>query len=99
MHFIPTEQQLADIFTKPLPEAVFMKLVNELGMVRREKVNPDIAQKNQDLTDIQEILTSVKSWWHGKISPDKEEQANPDSHLLMMSNPDADKYWWVAVFK
>ena len=37
MHFIPTEQQLADIFTKPLPEAVFMKLVNELGMVRRER--------------------------------------------------------------
>ena len=37
MHFIPTYQQLADIFTKPLPEAVFIKLVNELGMVRREK--------------------------------------------------------------
>ena len=37
MHFIPTEQQLADIFTKPLPEAVFMKLVNELGMIRRER--------------------------------------------------------------
>ena len=37
MHFIPTDQQLADIFTKPLPEAVFVKLVNELGMVRREK--------------------------------------------------------------
>ena len=37
IHFIPTDQQLVDIFTKPLPEAVFVKLVNELGMVRREK--------------------------------------------------------------
>ena len=34
---IPTDQQLADIFTKPLPEAVFVKLVNELGMLRRER--------------------------------------------------------------
>ena len=34
MHFVPTDQQLADIFTKPLPEAVFTKLVNDLGMVR-----------------------------------------------------------------
>ena len=34
MHFVPTDQQLADIFTKPLPEAVFTRLVNDLGMVR-----------------------------------------------------------------
>lgn len=33
MHFVPTDQQLADIFTKPLNEATFSKLVNELGMV------------------------------------------------------------------
>ena len=37
IHFIPTDQQLADIFTKPLPEAVFVKLVNELGMLGRER--------------------------------------------------------------
>ena len=37
MHSIPTYHQLADIFTKPLPEAVFVKFVNELGMVRRER--------------------------------------------------------------
>ncbi|KAL8088633.1 hypothetical protein AgCh_038420 [Apium graveolens] len=32
-HFVPTDQQLADIFTKPLCEATFTRLVNELGMV------------------------------------------------------------------
>ena len=37
LHFVPTNQQLADIFTKPLVEAVFIKLVNELGMVSLEK--------------------------------------------------------------
>ena len=31
LHFVPTDQQLADIFTKPLVEAVFIKLVNELA--------------------------------------------------------------------
>ena len=33
LHFVPTDQQLTDMFTKPLPEATFTKLVNELGMV------------------------------------------------------------------
>ena len=37
LHFVPTDQQLADIFTKPLAEAVFIKPVNELGMVSLEK--------------------------------------------------------------
>ncbi|KAL8126726.1 hypothetical protein AgCh_013849 [Apium graveolens] len=33
LHFVPTDQQLADIFTKPLCEVTFTRLVNELGMV------------------------------------------------------------------
>ena len=37
LHFVPTDPQLADIFTKPLAKAVFIKLVNELGMVSLEK--------------------------------------------------------------
>ena len=37
LHFVPTDQQLAYIFTKPLAEAVFIKLVNELEMVSLEK--------------------------------------------------------------
>ena len=37
LYFVQTDQQLANIFTKPLAEAVFIKLVNELGMVSMEK--------------------------------------------------------------
>jgi hypothetical protein len=33
LHFVPTEQQLADIFTKPLDEITFSRLVGELGML------------------------------------------------------------------
>ena len=33
LHFVPTDQLLADIFTKPLCEATFIRLVNELGMI------------------------------------------------------------------
>ena len=33
LKFVPTDQQLADIFTKPLSEATFTRLVNELGMI------------------------------------------------------------------
>ena len=33
LFFIPTEKQLADIFTKPLDEKTFNYLVSELGML------------------------------------------------------------------
>ena len=33
LHFVPTEDQIADIFTKPLDESTFSKLVDELGML------------------------------------------------------------------
>ncbi|GKB01473.1 hypothetical protein Tco_0829517 [Tanacetum coccineum] len=32
LHFVPTELQLADIFTKPLAEPSFTRLVAELGL-------------------------------------------------------------------
>ncbi|GJS35680.1 retrovirus-related pol polyprotein from transposon TNT 1-94 [Tanacetum coccineum] len=37
LHFIPTDLQLADIFTKPLVEPSFTRLVAELGMLNIEK--------------------------------------------------------------
>ncbi|GKF74538.1 hypothetical protein Tco_0220870, partial [Tanacetum coccineum] len=37
LHFVPTELQLADIFTKPLAEPSFTRLVAELGMLNIEK--------------------------------------------------------------
>jgi hypothetical protein len=33
LFYIPTEKQLADIFTKPLDEETFTRLVSELGML------------------------------------------------------------------
>ena len=33
LHFVPSEKQLADIFTKPLDESTFTRLVSELGML------------------------------------------------------------------
>ena len=33
LHFVPTELQMADIFTKPLSESRFITLVAELGML------------------------------------------------------------------
>ena len=36
LHFIPTEYQLADLFTKPLDEARFKFLIGELGMINME---------------------------------------------------------------
>nr|GEZ44599.1 hypothetical protein [Tanacetum cinerariifolium] len=36
-HFVPTDLQLADIFTKPLAEPSFTRLVTELGMLNIEK--------------------------------------------------------------
>ena len=33
LHFVPSEKQLEDIFTKPLDESTFLRLVSELGML------------------------------------------------------------------
>ncbi|GKB99729.1 retrovirus-related pol polyprotein from transposon TNT 1-94, partial [Tanacetum coccineum] len=48
LHFIPTNMQLADIFTKPLAETSFTRLVAELGMLNRQKEVPD---KKKALSD------------------------------------------------
>ncbi|GKD32885.1 retrovirus-related pol polyprotein from transposon TNT 1-94 [Tanacetum coccineum] len=49
LHFVPTDLQLADIFTKPLVETSFTRLVAELGMLNIEK---QISDKKKDLSDL-----------------------------------------------
>ncbi|GJU08402.1 hypothetical protein Tco_1124832 [Tanacetum coccineum] len=44
LHFIPTYLQLADIFTKPLAEPRFTRLVAELGLLNIEK---QVSEKKQ----------------------------------------------------
>ncbi|GJX10387.1 retrovirus-related pol polyprotein from transposon TNT 1-94 [Tanacetum coccineum] len=46
LHFIPTQYQLADIFTKPLDEPTFKRLIVELGML-----NIDSKPEASALTD------------------------------------------------
>ncbi|GKB53314.1 retrovirus-related pol polyprotein from transposon TNT 1-94 [Tanacetum coccineum] len=48
LHFIPTDLQLAGIFTKPLPEPSFTRLVAELGMLNIEK---EVSDKKKALSD------------------------------------------------
>ena len=33
LHFVPTTEQIADIFTKALDESTFSKLIDEVGML------------------------------------------------------------------
>ena len=33
LYFVPSEQQLADMFTKSLDDSTFIRLVSELGML------------------------------------------------------------------
>ncbi|GKB08678.1 retrovirus-related pol polyprotein from transposon TNT 1-94 [Tanacetum coccineum] len=48
LYFVPTELQLADIFTKPIAERSFTRLVAELGMLNIEK---DVPDKKKTLSD------------------------------------------------
>ncbi|GJU90100.1 retrovirus-related pol polyprotein from transposon TNT 1-94 [Tanacetum coccineum] len=49
LYFVPTDLQLADIFTKPLAEPNFTRLVAELGMLNIEKW---VSDKKKDLSDL-----------------------------------------------
>ena len=49
LHFVPTDLQLADIFTKPLAEPSFTRLVAELGMLNIQK---DVSDKKKLLSDL-----------------------------------------------
>ncbi|GJU40062.1 retrovirus-related pol polyprotein from transposon TNT 1-94 [Tanacetum coccineum] len=48
LHFVPTDLQLADIFTKPLAEPSFTRLVAELGMLNIKK---QVSDKKKALSD------------------------------------------------
>ncbi|GKB96722.1 retrovirus-related pol polyprotein from transposon TNT 1-94, partial [Tanacetum coccineum] len=48
LHFVPTDLQLADIFTKPLSKPSFTRLVAELGMLNIEK---QVSDKKKALSD------------------------------------------------
>ncbi|KAL8097891.1 hypothetical protein AgCh_030852 [Apium graveolens] len=41
LHFVPSEKQIADIFTKPLNESTFTRLVSELALVEKNEAHSD----------------------------------------------------------
>ncbi|GKE12579.1 retrovirus-related pol polyprotein from transposon TNT 1-94 [Tanacetum coccineum] len=47
-HFIPTQYQLADIFTKPLDEPTFKRLIIELGMLIIDGSKPEPSNDSLD---------------------------------------------------
>ncbi|GKD94182.1 hypothetical protein Tco_1374019 [Tanacetum coccineum] len=47
LHFVPTDLQLVDIFTKPLAEPSFTRLVAELGMLNIKKQVSDKKQVSE----------------------------------------------------
>ncbi|GJY11583.1 hypothetical protein Tco_0380892 [Tanacetum coccineum] len=50
LHFIPTQYQLADIFTKELDESTFRRLIVELGMLNIDetKLEPSNVSSNKN---------------------------------------------------
>ena len=44
VHFVRTTDQLADVFTKALPEASFNKILQGLGMMESESVPQTTSQ-------------------------------------------------------
>ncbi|KAL8116656.1 hypothetical protein AgCh_022995 [Apium graveolens] len=72
LHFVSIDQQLADIFTKPLCEAIFTRLVNELGMV---SANSEIGYA---LTQPQTISSQqVLTFWRTRIFDDGGATGTP----------------------
>ncbi|GKE46975.1 hypothetical protein Tco_1478233, partial [Tanacetum coccineum] len=47
-HFIPTQYQLANIFTKPLDEPTFKRLICELGMLNIDGSKPESLNDSSD---------------------------------------------------
>ena len=47
LHFVPSEKQLADIFTEPLDESTFTILVSELGIPSLTMLNMDKKLKEE----------------------------------------------------
>nr|GEX22521.1 retrovirus-related Pol polyprotein from transposon TNT 1-94 [Tanacetum cinerariifolium] len=50
LHFIPTQYQLANIFTKPLDEPTFKRLIVELESFSQNPSSPEITPKEEPVT-------------------------------------------------
>ncbi|GKB54524.1 retrovirus-related pol polyprotein from transposon TNT 1-94 [Tanacetum coccineum] len=85
LHFVPTDLQLADNFTKPLAEPSVTRLVAELGMLNIEKQGPNPSTLcnvcripkgvlvYNTVEDQTKTITFLLSWWDKPISFTQDE--------------------------
>nr|GEV90638.1 retrovirus-related Pol polyprotein from transposon TNT 1-94 [Tanacetum cinerariifolium] len=70
LYFIPIDLQLADIFTKPLAEPIFTRLVAELGMLNIEKQEFWYTKEVEEET---KTITFLLLWWDKPLSFTQDE--------------------------
>nr|GEZ48640.1 hypothetical protein [Tanacetum cinerariifolium] len=71
LHFIPTQYQLADIFTKPLDEPTFKRLIVKLEHMMPEYENKELTIK----------LTHVFSVYNLALNPNQPEEPPFTDHM------------------
>nr|GEV86558.1 retrovirus-related Pol polyprotein from transposon TNT 1-94 [Tanacetum cinerariifolium] len=74
LHFVPTKLQLADIFTKPLAEPSFTRLVIELGMLNTEKEVSDKKKVFLAKNYVRKFLRALHPKWRAKVTAIKESK-------------------------
>ncbi|GJR40651.1 hypothetical protein Tco_1098698 [Tanacetum coccineum] len=87
LHFVPIDLQLANIFTKPLAEPRFTRLVAELGMLNIEKQVPD---KKEALSDAGLATMGISDEKHPNLSsiniinlsPGSQDQLNVNQQTI-----------------
>nr|GEZ31480.1 retrovirus-related Pol polyprotein from transposon TNT 1-94 [Tanacetum cinerariifolium] len=70
LHFVPTQYQIVDIFTKPLDEPTFRRLIVELGTNKEFRAN-DISKKIK-MEDLLDLLIDIRSTFFTPDSPQDE---------------------------
>ncbi|GKA63134.1 retrovirus-related pol polyprotein from transposon TNT 1-94 [Tanacetum coccineum] len=96
LHFIPTQYQLADIFTKPLDEPSFKRLIVELESSSQNPSSPNLTPKEKPVTlnkpeSPNPFLPAIQVQWGdwGKRNSKKElsssqvEVANGSDHSML----------------
>ncbi|GKB76311.1 hypothetical protein Tco_0943206, partial [Tanacetum coccineum] len=85
LHFIPTQYQLADIFSKPLDKPTFKRLIVELGGVRGDIEHMMPEYENEELTI---NPTQVFSVHNLTLKPNQPEEPPFTDHMKAICNLD-----------
>ncbi|KAJ9542546.1 hypothetical protein OSB04_029052 [Centaurea solstitialis] len=86
LHFVPTEYQLADLFTKPLDVTRFNMLISELGIMAATTSSLD-AQLSSEATPLQTATKSLPI-----IIPQHDVQFKQNNVIGLFDIPDSKDY-------